>query len=248
MNKRLLAAGVGLLLIAGAALYWYQNRGGSDTTAYKTAKISRGSLTAAVSASGTINPVAIVSVGSQVSGQIKEVSADFNSEVKANQVIARIDPETFTYRMRQASADLDAARAQVLVQDAQVAARRADVTRAEVNLAEGRLDLSRKEQLLSKNFISPAERDKARSVMLALEEDLKSARASLMVAQATVKNNQAVVKQRESALSSAQVDLDRTVIKSPVDRGGDQTLNRTRADGGSESAVAGIVCDCQKLA
>ncbi len=99
------------------------------------------------------------------SGQIKEVTADFNSEVKADQVIARIDPETFTYRMRQASADLDAARAQVLVQDAQVAARRADVTRSEVNLAEARLDLSRKEQLLERNFISSAERDKARSVM-----------------------------------------------------------------------------------
>ena len=217
MNKRLLAAGIALLLLIGGAVYWFQKRGGSDPAAYKTARISKGSLTAAVSASGTINPVAIVSVGSQVSGQIKEVTADFNSEVKANQVIARIDPETFTYRMRQASADLDAARAQVLVQDAQVAARRADVTRAEVNLAEGRLDLSRKEQLLEKNFISPAERDKARSVMRALEEDLKSARASLMVAQATVKNNQAVVKQRESALSSAQVDLDRTIIRSPVD-------------------------------
>ena len=217
MNKRLLAAGIALLLIIGGAVYWFQKRWDSDPAAYKTARISKGSLTAAVSASGTINPVAIVSVGSQVSGQIKEVTADFNSEVKANQVIARIDPETFTYRMRQASADLDAARAQVLVQDAQVSARRADVTRAEVNLAEGRLDLSRKEQLLEKNFISPAERDKARSVMRALEEDLKSARASLMVAQATVKNNQAVVKQRESALSSAQVDLDRTIIKSPVD-------------------------------
>ncbi len=217
MSKRLIAAGVGLALLLGGGLYWFLQRGSTDAAAYKTARISKGLLTAAVSASGTINPVAIVSVGSQVSGQIKEVTADFNSEVKANQVIARIDPETFTYRMRQASADLDASRAQVLVQDAQVSARRADVTRAEVNLAEGRLDLSRKEQLLERNFISPAERDKARSVMRALEEDLKSVRASLLVAQATVKNNQAVVKQRESALASAQVDLDRTIIKSPVD-------------------------------
>jgi HlyD family secretion protein len=217
MRKSLIAGLVALLLLAGGGAYWLTQRGGSDAAAYKTARISKGSLTAAVSASGTINPVAIVSVGSQVSGQIKEVTADFNSEVKANQVIARIDPETFTYRMRQASADLDAARAQVLVQDAQVSARRADVTRAEVNLAEGRLDLSRKELLVERNFISPAERDKSRSVMRALEEDLKSVRAGLLVAQATVKNNQAVVKQRESALASAQVDLDRTIIKSPVD-------------------------------
>lgn len=216
MKKLVIVVGLLLALIAGGG-YWYSQRGGSVASVYKTAKLTKGGLTAAVSASGTINPVAIVSVGSQVSGQIKEVAVDFNSEVKAEQVIARIDPETFTYRMRQANADLDAARAQVLVQESQVSARRADITRSEVNLAEAKLDLSRKEQLVERNFISSAERDKARSVMRALEEDLRSARANLLVAQANVKNSQAIVKQRESALASSQVDLDRTVIRSPVD-------------------------------
>lgn len=203
--------------LAGGGWWWWSQREAAKVPQFRLAKITRGPLTAAVSASGTINPVASVQVGSQVSGQIREVLVDFNSNVKADQIIARIDPESYQYRVRQAQADLDAAIAQVAVQQAQVAARRADVTRAEVTLADGRLDLSRKEQLVERNFISPAERDKARSVMRAQEEDLKAARAALDVAGAQVKNNEAVVKQRRAALASAQVDLDRTVIKSPVD-------------------------------
>lgn len=217
MKKLLIVLAIVLAAAAAGGKYWYDQRASAAAPSFKTAKLIRGSLTAAVSASGTINPVASVSIGSQVSGQLKEVLVDFNSEVKAEQVIARIDPETFSYRVRQARADLDAARAQVLVQEAQVSARRADVTRAEVNLAEADRDLNRKQQLVEKNFISPAERDKANSVMRAAQEDLKSAKAMLAVALATVKNNDAVVKQREAAQANAQVDLDRTVIRSPVD-------------------------------
>ena len=217
MKKLLIVLAIVLAAAAAGGKYWYDQRASAAAPSFKTAKLIRGSLTAAVSASGTINPVASVSIGSQVSGQLKEVLVDFNSEVKAEQVIARIDPETFSYRVRQARADLDAARAQVLVQEAQVSARRADVTRAEVNLAEAERDLNRKQQLVEKNFISPAERDKANSVMRASQEDLKSAKATLAVALATVKNNDAVVKQREAAQANAQVDLDRTVIRSPVD-------------------------------
>lgn len=218
MTKRLLLGLVILALaVGGGYAWWLGSKGSKGAASYKTVKLTRGPLTAAVSASGTINPVASVSVGSQVSGQIQEVAADFNSEVKADQIIARIDPETFSHRVRQASADLDAARAQVLVQESQVSARRAEVARVEVNLAESRIDLNRKEQLVERNFISPAERDKARAVMRALEEDLKATNASLQVAIATVRNNEAVVKQRDAALASARTDLARTIIKSPVD-------------------------------
>ncbi len=216
LKKRTLAIGVVVLGAAVAAGWWWSGDR-SAAPQWRTAKLARGPLTAAVSASGTINPVASVQVGSQVSGQLRDVLVDFNSEVKAGQVVARIDPETFQHRVRQAQADLDAAHAQVAVQEAQVAARRAEVTRAEVTLADGQLDLSRKEQLLARNFISAAERDKSRAVMRAQEEDLRSARAALDVAGAQVRNSEATVKQRIAALAAAQVDLDRTVIRSPVD-------------------------------
>lgn len=206
------------LLAAGAALaWWWHGRSSEPEPQYRTARIERGVLTAVVSASGTINPVASVQVGSQVSGQLRDVLVDFNSEVTAGQVIARIAPETFEHRVGQARADLEAARAQVYVQQSQVAARRADVTRFEVNLAESRRDLQRKEDLLARNFIAVAERDRARSLARAQEQELNTALASLDVAIAQVRNSEAVVRQREAALRAAQVDLDRTVIRSPVD-------------------------------
>lgn len=212
------AIGLACLLAAVAALaWWWFGRDTDSGPQYRTARLERGALTAVVSASGTINPVASVQVGSQVSGQLREVLVDFNAEVKAGQVIARIAPETFEHRVGQAQADLEAARAQVHVQVSQVAARRADVTRIEVNLAESRRDLQRKEELVERKFIAVAERDRAMALVRAQEQELNTAKATLDVASAQVRNSEAVVRQREAALRAAQVDLDRAVIRSPVD-------------------------------
>ena len=123
---------------------------------YKVGKVERGDLTAVVAATGTLNPVVSVQVGSQVSGQLREVLADFNSPVTANQVIARLDPQTFQQKLRQAEADLEATQANVAVQ-------RAEVARARAQLAEAERNLARKTLLVDKRFISPAEQDTAQS-------------------------------------------------------------------------------------
>ena len=101
-----------VLALAGGATWWW-SRAKDDGVSYRTSKLERGSLQAAVSASGTVNPVLQVIVGTQVSGQVKELFADFNSVVKKGALIARIDPETFQYRLRQSQADLEAGRAAV---------------------------------------------------------------------------------------------------------------------------------------
>jgi HlyD family secretion protein len=88
--------------------------------AYRIAAVERGPITSAVSTTGTLNAVITVIVGSQVSGQIKELLADFNSEVEAGQVVARIDPEVFDARVRQAEAELAVAKANVAIQRAGV--------------------------------------------------------------------------------------------------------------------------------
>ncbi len=200
--------------LAGLGFYlWSQKNAAPE---YRTAKIEQGGITAAVSASGTLNPVVSVQVGSQVSGQLKEILVDFNSEVKQGQLIARIDPETFEYKVRQAQADVDAARSQVLTQQANIAAQRAEVTRAEVNLADAKRDLERKQQLVEKGFIAAAERDKAQATFNALSEQVNTARAQAAVAVANARNAEAVVKQREAALAQAKIDLERTAIKAPV--------------------------------
>ncbi len=182
---------VGALVFIGVVGGWVYGvkRAAQPVTIYRFAKIERGAITASVSATGTVNPVTSVQVGTQVSGQIKELLVDFNSTVKRGQLIARIDPETFMYRVRQAQADAEAARSAVV--------------RAQVNEAIAKRDLERTKELVKRNFVSPAELDAHQSAF-----DL---------AAAEVRTAQATVQQREAQRASAQVDLARTEIRAPVD-------------------------------
>lgn len=194
----LIGAAAAIVIIIAALLLL----GGNGQIQYKTTKIEKGTITASVSSSGTINPVISVQVGSQVSGQIMEIYIDFNSEVKEGQLIARIDPETFEYKVRQMQADVDAARAQALMQ-------RAEEARQRVNLANAKIDMERRLKLVDRGFLSPAERDTVKTTYEAQLELVK-------VAVANVKNAEASVKQREALLAQAKIDLERTAIKSPV--------------------------------
>jgi HlyD family secretion protein len=209
-----LALAVAVVLGGFGVRYWQEKKAIPE---YKTTRIEKGPITASVSASGTLSPVVSVQIGSQVSGQLRDVLVDFNSEVKRGQLIARIDPETFEYKVRQSQADVDAARAQVLTQQANIAAQKALVAKAEVDLAEAKRDLERKSQLVEKGFISGAERDKAQATYNAAVEQVNTAKAQAAVAAAGVRNAEAVVKQREAALAQAKIDLGRTEIKAPVD-------------------------------
>jgi len=202
-----------LVAIAVGWQFWSQKNAAPE---YKTTKIEKGSLFATVSASGTLSPVVSVQVGSQVSGQLKEILVDFNSEVKQGQLIARIDPETFEYKVRQAQADVDAARSQVFTQQATINAQKAEVSRIDVNTADAKSDFDRKQQLFEQGFISAADRDKARATYNAFVEQSKTTRAQVAVAEANARNAEAIVKQREASLAQARIDLERTAIKAPV--------------------------------
>ena len=188
LKPRPLIIGVALLLLAAGVAWWYFARQ-PDAPAYRTAKLERGPITATVSSTGTLNPVTSVQVGTQVSGQIQQLFVDFNSPVKKGELIARIDPETFTYRLRQAEADLESARS--------------SVGRAQVAQVIADRDLKRTKELVSRNFVSPAELDRAQSTF-----DL---------AAAEVRTAQAVVQQRAAQVATARVDLSRTEIRAPVD-------------------------------
>jgi HlyD family secretion protein len=209
-----------VVLVAAAAAggwYWYQSRNGDAEVKYRLAKVERGPIAAVVVASGTLNAVTTVQVGSQISGQVKEIFADFNTSVKKDQVIARIDPATFELRVNQARADLDAAEGAVAVARSGLAAQQAELGRVKVNLAEAQRDFERKKSLVEKNYISGAELDKALTVLDSTREQLKAVQAQLKVNQAQISSARAAVKQRESLLKQAQVDLERTIIRAPVD-------------------------------
>lgn len=178
-----------ILVAAAAAAYNWSAREDRQTPTYRFARVERGPMTATVAASGTLNPVTSVQVGTQVSGQIKELFVDFNSPVKAGELIARIDPETFRHRVRQSEADVEAARSAL--------------GRAQVSQLNAQRELDRTRELVARNFVSPAELD--------------SKQAAFDLARADVKNGAAVVAQREASLASARVDLGRTEIRAPVD-------------------------------
>jgi len=202
--KRALLATALLSVLAVAAWGGYRHFATQSTApAFRFAAVERGPLTAVVASSGTLQPVTQVQVGSQVSGQVREIFVDFNDAVREGQLIARIDPENFQHRVRQAEADLEAARAMVAVQQA-------EALRARVNLDDAERDYARKERLVGQSFLSPAELDKARTV-------LDAARAQLEIVRAQARNSEALVRQRAAQLAQAKVDLARTEIRSPVD-------------------------------
>lgn len=156
---------------------------------YKRAPVERGAIVSAVTATGSINPMTTVQVGSQVSGMIESLHADFNSSVTKGQVVARIDPFPYRAKRDQASANLSNAKA-VLI-------------KAKVDLSQRKRELDRVQSLLKQEFVSQAEVDTA----LTAHEG----------AIATLAVSEAAVKQAAAALEAAELDLTYTVIRSPVD-------------------------------
>src|SRR5216110_1611566 len=175
--KRLLSLlAVAVLAGAGVWAYLYTQSIG-NAPKYRLARVERGPLTAAVSATGNLNAVITVQVGSQVSGQIKEIFVDFNSPVTKDQLIARIDPETFEAKVNQAKAEVNSAVAMVLNQQAQVERSRADVQNAKAALAEGKAqtakaqvavvdtkrDFDRKSALFKRELIANSDLDSSQA-------------------------------------------------------------------------------------
>jgi HlyD family secretion protein len=176
-------------LAAALALITWTVWPASDRREYVTATVERGALVASVTATGTVNPVNSVEVGTYVSGPIQAIDVDFNSPVKRGQRIAKIDPRTF-------SGKVDSARAAV-------ADARARVQRAEADLRLKRLQLRRSERLGETRVLSENELDVARAAADQADADLRLARAEVEKAQA--------------ALAEAEVNLGYTDIVSPVD-------------------------------
>src|SRR2546426_10630705 len=235
---------VALLLGAGVWGYLYA-QGRNSSPKYRLAQVEQGPLTAAVSATGNLNAVITVQVGSQVSGQIKELLVDFNSVVKKGQIIARIDPQIFEAQVNQAKADVETAKAAVLNQTATVEKARADVENARAALAQGKAQTAkadaaqadskrifdRNAALFSRQLIAQADRDtaqanyeqavaqseSARASEKALAAQIDSNLAQLRVQQAAQKSARAQVDQKTAALAQAQTNLNYTTIRAPVD-------------------------------
>jgi len=178
---------LGLVLLGG---WWFLgHRSQSDAGAYRTAPVERGEIRTAISATGTLSATATVDVGTQVSGTLQRVEVDFNDKVKAGQVIARLDPSTLQARLEQASAALGSSRASLA--EANAMAKNAEA------------DYSRKAGLVSRQLIARTDADLALSMRDQARARIGSANAQ--------------VRQQQASVASAQLDLEKSVIRSPVD-------------------------------
>jgi len=188
-RKRMLVLLTVLLLTGLAGVGFWSLRDGAKESPYVTAAISKGNITQVVSSTGTLQAVVTVLVGSQISGTIAKINADFNSRVRKGQIIAELDQAKFR-------AHVDEERANLL-------AAQANVAKAKVTLEDTRRTLARADELRKRELISQSELDGAQTAHDA--------------AAAQLKVTEAQVGQARAALNQASVDLANTIIRSPVD-------------------------------
>src|SRR6516164_10936898 len=191
----------GAVVAAGLFAVFALNR--SAQAQHFTAKVERGEINDVVEATGTINAVITVQVGSQVSGTIAKLNADFNSRVHKGDVVALIDPALFKGALLQATADMENAKANLV-------AARANLEKARAGFVQTKADYDRTEGLFNGGILSQQQLDLAKA-------NYDSANAAVNAAEANVTQAAAQVSQKEAAVTVAQTNLEYTVIRSPID-------------------------------
>jgi len=181
--------GLGVVAMMIVAVVACQMRPKPQKDPYRTVAVEQGTITRSVSASGTLQALVTVDVGSQISGQITKILVDFNDHVKEGQVMAVLDPQTYQTRVAQGQADVQAGVA--------------GVAQAEAQAANAKADYDRKKVLVGQGIYSPSVLDLAT--------------AAWKNAEATVVSARAKVAQSRAALNSQKVDLGRTTIVAPID-------------------------------
>src|SRR5262250_1548599 len=189
-----------ILVVAGALAAF--RLGKKTDPDYFTAKVEKGDIRQVIEATGTINPVTSVQVGSQVSGMISRLYVDFNSKVTKGQLIAEIDPKLFQGAVLQAQADLQNAQAAL-------AAARANLAKDQATLQQNKLDYNRAAALQQQAVNSQQQLDQAKATYDAITAQVGSDRAAIQQAEAQVA-------QKAATLKVAQTNLDYTIIRAPI--------------------------------
>lgn len=219
-----------LAALAVGAAFWL-NEEDAPGDAYRTATVKKGDIKAVVSSTGKLAPLNTITVGSQVSGNIKALYADYNSAVKKDQVVALIDPAIYEGQVSQAKAQLLYAKMQLHERQKETAAARAGVESAEANLFSARstlheaeLNHTRLDGLASRKIVAGAEldsalarRDNAQGGLRMARAKVSTAKAHLEMAQAQEKCAKAMIAEREAGLSLAKIKLGYCTIRSSID-------------------------------
>lgn len=206
-----------LVVILGGGYWWWSPK--VDSYQYQTVSVSQGKVEKLVVSSGTLEAVTMVEVGSQVSGQIVELLVDYNDQVTAGQLIAKLNNSSYLAKVSQLEAD-------VVMANAALGEKKANVQKAEANASRSQQELQRLQSLLKKSFSSQADIDISNA-------NYKVAQAELAVAKAQVISAQAYIRQKQANLDEALVNLDETQIRSPITG---VVLNRLVSEGQTVAA------------
>jgi HlyD family secretion protein len=241
-KKWALIAGVVVALATGAEL-WRMHA--ANAIGYDTVPVERGTIQASVTASGTLNAVVDVQVGSQVSGNIKALYADFNTKVTKGQLVAEIDPQVFQTQVDQATAALASMHSATLTASAQVQKANSELAgtvasekaaesvlaKDQANAVNATAQFQRQDTLLARGLIPQTDHDVAKaavgsaeaqvaadqSQIEAAKQTVLSAKAEISVVQAQLGSAQDQERQSQASLAQAKINLDRTRITAPVD-------------------------------
>jgi HlyD family secretion protein len=189
MSTRLWLSVAAIVAAVAAGIYYYRSDVAAEAPTLHTAEVTQGDVVATVEATGTLEAVTTVEVGTQVSGTIKTLGADFNSQVRRGQVIAQLDPSLFD--------------TQVAQERATVARLKAEVERVRVQADDAQVKLRRARELSSQQLIA--------------QSDLDAAVSTANAADASVKSSEAQLVQAQASLNQAQVNLSHTIIRAPID-------------------------------
>ena len=200
--KRAIIVLVLLAVVAAGAGYWYFNRARVEV-AVNSVPVTRGDIIDSVGATGTVQAVTTVQVGSQVSGNIEWLGADFNSIVKKGQVVARLDPSLFDAQLQQVQANLIQARANLTRANS-------ELDRTKVQLTDAQQKFARAKDLSSQRLIAQSDLDSAKIAVDTMAAGVASQQASVV-------QSQAAVTQAQASVNQSQVNRDHTVILAPID-------------------------------
>ncbi|MBW2621579.1 MAG: efflux RND transporter periplasmic adaptor subunit [Deltaproteobacteria bacterium] len=230
-KSRIIGLLVVIVVVAVVFVFYFRDRGEASRQEYRIGKVTKGKIKAIVSSTGTVNPLNTVRLGSQISGNIKEIYVDFNSEVKKDQVVARIDPAIYAAQVEQAKAQFLKAETALLekkgdiqVAKAGVQSARASINSAKATLRQNELQYKRLSALVGSETISKSEydailakRDTSKSALEVTEAKLEIARAQLQRVIAQEKGARAQITERKAALHLAEIRLNYCTITSPID-------------------------------
>jgi HlyD family secretion protein len=205
-----------VLVLAGVFLFYPLAGTKGSNQRFRTVKVERGEVRSVVTATGTINPVVSVLVGSQISGTIKALYADFNSQVKEGQVIAQIDPAIFESQVDQARATVVTEQASVANAQANLQSARANLVKAEVSVSDMKRTLDRNLELMKMSAIAQAALDTSKANYDSAVAQREANKAQLIVAQSQIESAKAQLERAKAALRMAETNLRYTTIRSPV--------------------------------